>query len=214
MRRLPLALLLCGLLSIVGVWPVVAQSTAPSPALSPGAPPWLGGRAEMPEYGFAVTVPDGWIAFDLTGDIDAQARSALAVLAPTAPEEEIQAYVDGWRAYQEQSRGQVVVTDDRSSCTFVVGPASDDLDLDLVANQFYVRQTSDDSVTHAEPPAIIILTAGPTRLLTYGRSAEEVALYLAQGNGLLVNAACFGEERPDDDWVSVVDTFEWLAEGG
>jgi hypothetical protein len=39
----------------------------------PPPPPWFGGRVELPRYGLALTVPDGWVAVDLTADIDGQA---------------------------------------------------------------------------------------------------------------------------------------------
>jgi hypothetical protein len=42
----------------------------------PSAPPWFGGRVEMPKNGFALTLPDGWVAFDLSGDLDRQADAA------------------------------------------------------------------------------------------------------------------------------------------
>ena len=37
----------------------------------------------MPEHGFAVTVPDGWVAFDVSvdADIDAQVEAAQAALS-------------------------------------------------------------------------------------------------------------------------------------
>ena len=79
--------LLTGLLVLALGSGVVAQEPSPEP------PPWFGGRVEMPENGFAVTVPDGWIAFDLEGDVVAQVE-AVQARAPETPTETL----DGWRS--------------------------------------------------------------------------------------------------------------------
>ncbi len=56
----------------------VAQEASPEP------PPWFGGRVEMPEYGFAVTLPDDWVAFDPAADAPSQAAAAVEALDLTA----------------------------------------------------------------------------------------------------------------------------------
>jgi len=61
MRRLTIALLAACLLGTSTV-PALAQETSP--------PPWFGGRVEMPEHGFAVTIPEDWMAFDLGADTE------------------------------------------------------------------------------------------------------------------------------------------------
>jgi hypothetical protein len=63
MRRLTITVLAACLLG-VGATPAIAQESS--------SPPWFGGRVEMPEHGVAITIPDDWIAFDLTADTDEQ----------------------------------------------------------------------------------------------------------------------------------------------
>ena len=58
--------LLAGLLVLALSSGAVAQEPSPEP------PPWFGGRVEMPEHGFAVTLPDDWVAFVPGADIQAQ----------------------------------------------------------------------------------------------------------------------------------------------
>ena len=62
-------------LLLAGTASTLAQSPSPEP------PPWLGGRVEMPEHGFAVAVPDpsdeaaaqGW-ATAMSGEFTARLR--------------------------------------------------------------------------------------------------------------------------------------------
>lgn len=199
MRRLLAGLTACVLVSMVAA-PVVAQEPPPSP------PPWFGGHAKMPEYGFAVTVPDGWIAYDMTGDVDEQVRRVAATLSPDASEQDIRAWSEIMR---EQMKGQLVIASEQSTCGFVAGPTIG-ADLASFAAQFYTRQLGDDSVVHVEPPEVVDLLAGPAHRITYGRQGEEVAIYLGEELGSVVNIWCAGPERPDDDWLSIAEGFEWL----
>lgn len=75
-------------LVIIGARSADAADAVATPAMpqEPSPPPWFGGRVEMPEYGFAVTVPDGWIAFDLEGRVVAQVEAVQAHAAETPTE--------------------------------------------------------------------------------------------------------------------------------
>jgi hypothetical protein len=198
--------LLAGLLVLALGSGVVAQSPSPTP------PPWFGGRVEMPEHGFAVTVPDGGFAFDLTGDIYTQALSVMASLNPGASEDDLDATARAWSdLLQERMEGQLMVASPQSACGIAVGPALEE-DLDSVAARLYARQSSDESVIHAEPPRLVDLAAGPAHLATYGRTGEEVALYFGKVANSAYNIFCYGPERPEDDWLSVAETFEFLTD--
>ena len=70
--------LLAGLLVLALGSGVVAQGA--SPPASP--PPWFGGHVDMPEHGFAVTLPDDWVALDPIVDLTAQLEAASAVFFP------------------------------------------------------------------------------------------------------------------------------------
>ena len=53
-------------------------------AQSPSPPPWLGGRVEMPEHGFAITLPGDWVGLDTAADALAQRARGIRLpgLAP------------------------------------------------------------------------------------------------------------------------------------
>ena len=182
----------------------VAQEPSPEP------PPWFGGRVEMLEHGFAVTLPEGAFAFDLTGDLFEQALSVMTPLNPEASEDALEDAARAWSdLLQQRMRGQLMVGSSQSACSFAVGPALEE-DIDSVAARFYDRQSNNESVIHVEPPTFVDLASGPAHLLTYGRTGEEVALYLGKVANSAFNISCYGPERPEDDWLSIAGTLEFL----
>ena len=74
MRMVRLAIATTTSLVLVGTMASGALGQSPSP----DPPPWFGGRVEMPEHGFALTVPEGWVARDPAGDLVAQIDVVLA----------------------------------------------------------------------------------------------------------------------------------------
>jgi hypothetical protein len=156
----------------------------------------------LPEYGFAVMVPDGAVAYDMTGDLESQ----LQVVVPDASDADIAA----WSAMmRERMQGQLVLALGESTCGFVVGPTIG-ADLASEVDAFYDRQAADPSVVHLESPRVVALPAAEARLVTYGRAEEEAAFYLGEKEGMAVDIWCAGAERPDDDWRSIAAGFEWL----
>ena len=84
--------LLAGLLVMALGSGVAAQEPSPEPA------PWFGGRAEMPEHGFAITVPAGMVAFSSSSDLGEQARQAAAFIDSSASGEAIGRLTDSLEA--------------------------------------------------------------------------------------------------------------------
>ena len=195
--------LLAAMLTLVLGSGTVAQEPSPEP------PPWFGGRVEMPEHGFAVMVPDGWLAFDLAGDVEEQARAATAAIYPDASEAAIESSAGYVRSLQD--RGQLAVLDPSafSNCTLLVGPAVG-RDLESLASGMYDFVSNDERVLHAEPPQAMTLPAGLARLVTHGGEAYESAAYMGEGARKAFMVECRAAERPEDDWLSIVETLEWL----
>jgi hypothetical protein len=191
---------------LVAVMALVALLCAGSGAMAQSEPsaavPWFGGRAELPEHGFAVVVPDGAVAYDMTGDLQSQ----LHVVVPDASDEDIAAWS---AAMRERLHGQLVLAFEESTCGFVVGPTIG-TNLASEVDEFFDRQTADESVVHLESPRVVELPAAEARLVTYGRIGEEAAFYLGEKDGVAFDIWCAGAERPDDDWLSVAAAFEWL----
>ena len=201
--------LLAGLLVLALGSGVVAQEPSPEP------PPWFGGRVEMPEHGFAVTGPDHWVAFDATGDVDEQVRTAVTMLDLELFEASAQSIAESLRS-AGQSGSQLVFMDPTrdTSCQFAVWPADQMGDLDQVAAMMHAAVSTDDTVTDLQLPAEVALAAGAGRLITW-RSIGEVedATYIAtyMGKGVMAfMVVCVGEERAEDDWLSIAETFEFL----
>lgn len=176
-----------------------AQAQSPSPE----PPPWFGGRVELPEHGFAVTVPDGAVAYDMTGDLERQLR----VVVPDASDGDIA----GWSSMmRERMRGQLVLAiEDSSSCGFVVGPTIG-ADLASEVDGFYERQAADGNVVHLETPRVVELPAADALVVSHGRAGEEATFYLGEKDGMVFDIWCAGAERPEDDWLSIAASFEWL----
>jgi hypothetical protein len=71
-----------GLLAELSVLALGSGGLAQAP--SPEPPPRFGGRVEMPEHGFAVTVPDDWVALDLAVDEASRLEAAASFVGPDA----------------------------------------------------------------------------------------------------------------------------------
>ena len=80
---------------------------------APDEPPWPSGRLVVVHRGFAITIPKGWITFDLTTKIEAQVKRAR-LLVPGLPANEVAGLHA--RLVQEQDEG-VQMTKRRSSST-------------------------------------------------------------------------------------------------
>ena len=65
---------------------LVGVSVGSAASAEPASPPWFGGRIEMPEHGFALVLPDGWVGVDSSADVSEQvaawARARPDDLAP------------------------------------------------------------------------------------------------------------------------------------
>ena len=98
MRRLITGFIAAIVVALAG--PTAAQTEDAEPTSA--EPPWFGGRAELSEHGFAMAVPDGAVAYDMTGDLESQLR----VVVPEASEEDVTAWAQIMRA---RMRGQLVL---------------------------------------------------------------------------------------------------------
>jgi len=205
-------------LLVIGTRPADALDEALNapPEASPEPPPWFGGRVEMPEYGFAVTVPDGWVAFDMTGDVESQAWTLAAVLDTDASADVVGLVTEEFSGI---AGAQLGLLEDSlvSACGFGVfsGP---EMELSALADLLSSSLSADDSVANLERPMAIEFSAGPGFLI--GASFAEpddpgdhgpVALYVVErAAGSFLMVTCAGNERPKDDWLSIASSFEWL----
>ena len=198
MRRLTAILISC-LLATLATGPVAAQEDPSSP------PWWYGERVEMDEHGFALTIPGGWMAFDVNGDLDEQVRDAAAVLE--LPDEAAQRLVGALVDARERGTLIVVTTDVANCEVFVPG------DAEGFAQAMYEAGLGSEQVLDIDPPRSLALPSGPAVHMawTSDDANAESAIYAAQDDDLSYAIQCSSGTRPQDDWLSVAESFEWLA---
>jgi hypothetical protein len=207
MRRLLVTLLATCLLGASAV-PAIAQEPSP--------PPWFGGRVEMPEYGFAVTVPGGWIAFDMMGDVESQAWMLAAALDPDDPADVVGLVTEEFTGIAGTQLG-LLQDSLASACGFGVfsGP---EMELSALADLLSSSLSADDSVANLERPRAIELSAGLGFLIAASSTGPDgpgdtrpVVLYVVErAAGSFLMITCAGHERPEDDWLSIAESFESL----
>lgn len=194
---------------------VLAQEPSPEP------PPWFGGRVEMPEHGFAVRLPDDWVVFDTSVDFWSQFEAASGFIDPVAWSASVGGLEDefalmpsnGVRLYAAHATGV-------HSCGVVEYPNAD-VPLDFMAT-FVFEMYDEDPLARVEQPQSIDLPAGPAYLLRMSEQFypdvdvwEPSSAYLLGKDETLLAAYCTTEgARPEDDWLSIVETIEFLPADG
>ena len=203
--------LLAGVLVLALGSGVVAQSPSPEP------PPWFGGRVEMPEHGFAVTIPEDWVAFDTSIGALGQLQSAGDFLDPavwTADD-------DGFFANSAAQGVQLVIVDAGSVNWCGVGVLQGAFpSLDELAVFIHGGYADNPAYHDVQAPQPIALRAGPAYLITSSLQPRPVvdapvlsSHYLLGMDGGVLMAVC---NTPDadaaGDWLAIVETIEFLSE--
>ena len=199
--------LLAGMLVLALGSGVVAQESSP--------PPWIGGRGEMPEHGFAVTLPDGWVGFDVSGDIESQLGVALDVLDPDLWSTDEAGWIDG---FAEQASDDVPLWSAHATSTnrCELG-RSDHLPFAEVANYYLEWYLDHPDRRDVEPRLIDVPTGTAYHIrMTHWDGPDwpewwPMSTYLLDADGVVFDVSCWSHEaRPDDDWLSIAETFEVL----
>lgn len=194
MTRVPMILLLSGWL-MAGGFAATAEDEA--------GPPWLEGLAAVPTHGVGMTVPEGWAAFDPSGDIGAQ----------------WQVVEDAWggRGYRDADNTSVF-----GSLFLLSGP-----DVKPGFQECSIRPVPpgrlEEAVDALEQEVsdfggeilerrVIDLPAGPTVVIDSGiGDVLQFAQYVVDGPERDVLLTCMVlRERPADDWLSIAQTLEFV----
>ena len=202
--------LLAGLLVLLLTPGAVAQPPSPEP------PPWLGGRVEMPEYGFAVTVLDDWVAYDPASDADSQVEAVSGLWDPairSVAESKVRgnlalAASAGIHLYSANANGD--------TCLWMATPVSVVPAQDM-ADLLFARYVDDPTARDVEPSLRVDLPAGPAYVVRMSRYdglldrwSPMSAYHLSMSEGVLLVVCTAGDARPDDDWLSIVEPVEFL----
>jgi hypothetical protein len=201
--------LLAGLLLLPLGSGVVAQSPSPEP------PPWFGGRVEMAEHGFAVTLPDDWLAIDLTTQVEPQAQRVDDVIGDSTGEWlGLAETLSGYRDQHVQLWVMMPLTASGCGVAAYQAPAGQ---LDGLANDVYLRMSGTDDMAEVERPVSLELTAGPARRLVaqvtsadYPGTYQPIVYYLIEAGDATHLITCTGDMRPADDWLAIAETFELM----
>ena len=183
-------------------------------------PPWFGGRTEVAHRGFAISLPHGWVAFDLAGDIGAQVKVARARLPDLTGGDAADLPM---RLAQDLAAGvQVLALDFRAPS----GPQHCSIGLPPEGEWQHDRDFAEtayrDMLSEAEPPEEVFpprsarLPSGDAWVIDSANPAQpgqdhvlQYALYMLESHGGAL-IGCGGPVRPKDDWLSIVSTFEFL----
>lgn len=198
--------LLAGLLVVALGSGVVAQSPSP--------PPWFGGRVEMPEHGFAWMLPDGWVGFDPSADIEAQIDAAFAaegndsVVSEATVRRNLVEASDG---------GAQLIAGDLALGVCAISVTPSDLGLDEVEEAVAPTLGRAEGVLGSDGPIRVELPAGPAVVVSFSSPIEGYpgvttthSTYLVIGEGHIGIVACGTADAPGDGWRSTVETFEFI----
>ncbi len=185
---------------------VVAQSPAPF---------GLGGRVEESEAGYALTLPDGW-AYLRPATEDAEALAAFIDAELGDPD----------LAMRLVTLATAMLPDDimllgmvpgHGNC-FVRSAPSNGLALDGLVAADLPMPLAEGDFTRSEPTVTYLtLPAGAAARIDVSEDVESApsehigtSEYVMTDGITQWRLTCSGLERPDDDWLSIAETFELL----
>ncbi len=224
MRRLVITFLIADLMAIGGTTGMVAQSQAPEAAMNVG-PVVLGGRIEVPSANFALTLPEGWYAFDLSDpDLIAEMEAFDEMTAALAPRMESltieNVAPDLAEALPQMSLPFIAYAPllgptAGENCNVVVEPSpTESLDLLVSAQMSSMRAMLD--LAGDLGPEFIDVPAGRVGMLEYSAAnppgvESEATVFILLHDGHSYALTCTDAERHADRWLSIAESFEFLT---
>ena len=168
----------------------------------------------MPSAGYALTVPDGWVAFYPSADDAAAITDALRGIDPDLATT-LEAALAGGVGFSFLAFGEADETGFQDNCNVIDYPTEGaSLNMAVAADMAAMGDMGEALVGE---PAIesIELPAGESARIDYaleypGVQAVFSAYYFTDGTTFHL-LTCTGTERPDDSWRSIAETFEFLA---
>ena len=205
--RLAIPLVLASLLGVGIAAPALAQEQSP-------AAPGLGGRIELPAAGYALTVPDDWVAIAPSlDDIDV----IVDTLSTFDPElaTTVQDALAGGVGFSLLAFGDFDVDSGfRENCNVIDG-VSDGTSLAAIARSEADAFTEmGDRLASGPDVTMLQLPAGDVARIDYGLKypsleTAHAAYYFTDGATLHL-LTCTNVERAEDDWLGIAETFEIL----
>jgi hypothetical protein len=207
MRRLTTVLLAACLMSVsAGV--ASAQTPSPTPDIV-----GIGGRLALPESGFALTYPDDWVWVRYSSeDFD----TVMAQLADLTSPEFVAEHEDGFSKVDPDMPLLGGGLDQGGGCGVVVLQPTG-LTLDAAAADLIARmEAQPDTFPAGATVTDVALPAGQAKRIDGRQVAEglhaptDFSLHLATDGSRFYLIRCAAVDPPDDAWLSVAETFEFL----
>lgn len=169
---------------LLGTGTGAAIAQEPSPSLTALEP-----RAEISGVGFAVTFPEGWLVETRGGELQAVSADGSALCQPNSSS--IDVPVDDPEAVLDKLAAIFPVFSDDGPM-----PVIETTEIELPAGRA-VRFIADYALDDG---------------LVEGYDARYGTTYLMTDGRVLLFFACWAPERPDDDWLTIAETIEFLPE--
>jgi hypothetical protein len=166
---------------VVGASSAIAQEPSPSPSA-------LEQRAEINGTGFVVTFPEGWLVETRYGQLQAVSADGSAWCYPSG--ERVPEPVDDPEALLDRFAAIFPVFSDDG----VPMPVIETSEIELPAGRT-VRFIADYALDDG---------------LVEGYDARYDTTYILTDGRILFFLGCLAPERPDDDWLSIAETIEFL----
>jgi hypothetical protein len=205
--RLATPLILASLLGVGTAAPTLAQEQSP-------AVTGLGGRIELPAAGYALTVPDDWVAIaPLLEDIDAIVDTLETIdpeLATT-----VENALAGGVGFSLLAFGDYDAESGfRENCNVIDGGWEGTSLAALARIEADAFAEMGDRIASGPDVTMLQLPAGEVARIDYGLQypnleTAHAAYYFVDGATLHL-LTCTNVERAEDDWLSIAETFEIL----
>ena len=211
LKRLATSLVAASLFSVGVGAPLLAQNAEQEPGQDPVV---LGGRVEVPSAGYALTVPDGWVAFYPSAEDAAAITDALRGIDPDLATT-LEAALAGGVAFSFLAFGQADETGFRDNCNVIDYPSGGASLSMAVASDMAAMGDMGEALVGEPVTESIELPAGESARIDYALEYPGVqavfSAYYFTDDRIFHLLTCTGTERPDDSWLSIAETFEFLA---
>lgn len=210
LRRLAISFVAASLLGVGAGGPLLAQDGEQEAGSEPIA---VGGRIEVPAAGFALTVPEDWVAMYPSAEDAAAITDAVRGIDPELAVT-LETALAGGVGFSFLAFGAPDETGFRDNCNVIDYPTGGaTLGLALATDVSALGSMGEALV--GDPVATDLeLPVGESARLDYALEYPTVqavfsAYYFTDGS-MFHLLTCTGTERPADSWLSIAETFEFL----
>ncbi len=207
LKRFAIALVTASVLGVGVSYPLLAQEPESGPV-------GQGGRVEVAEAGYALTVPDEWVTVLPSAEDAGAITDALSDIDPDLAATAEAALASGVGFSLLLFGALDAESEFRENCN-VIDSASDGMSLELgVAAAEDALSEMGDQLASGPDITMLELPAGEVARIDYGLQypgleTAHAAYYFIDGSTFHL-LTCTSVERAEDDWLSIAETFEFL----